>query len=154
MLARLQVGNAHHARRGETGAEDELFFFQTAILQGDFANFKFHAARRQVAHQRGKFLIVAGLRAFHEKVDALGMRNGNELRLGIDVEVIAHVAQSLGRLGDAGVKMIDNLVLGAGGQRDKDKGDGGGEFEQGFHVTLLCVARGKSGNATPFYREY
>ena len=67
---------------------------------------------------------------------------------------IAHVAQSLGRLGDAGVKMIDNLVLGAGGQRDKDKGDGGGEFEQGFHVTLLCVARGKSGNATPFYREY
>ena len=51
------------------------------------------------------------LRAFHQEVDAVGVRDHGDLRGRVDVEVVADVAQALERLRGGVVDVVDDLVL-------------------------------------------
>ena len=133
MLARLQVGDAHHPGRREAGAEDELVFLQVTILQGDFANLELHAARRQVTHERRELLIVGRLGAFHQKIHAFSVRDGDDLRFRIDIEMIPDVAQALGGLGDAGVEVVDHFVLRARAEAGEGKDGCGNNANENSH---------------------
>ena len=114
MLLGLELGDAHDARGRERGPEDELLLLQVAVLERDLADLELHAARREVAHERRELLVVRRLRAFHEEVHALRVRHGDDLGLGIDVEVVADVAQAFRRLREPAIEVVDDFFLRVG----------------------------------------
>ena len=59
------------------------------------------------------------------------MGDDDDLRLRIHLEVVADVAQALGRLREAAVEVVDHLVLRGRDAGDRERG-GGGEHLQAF----------------------
>ena len=97
---------------------------EVAVAQRDLADLEAHAARLQRADQRAVVdvgvLLVLG--AFHQEVDALGMGDHHDLGVGRDVQVVADVAQALGRLRLGVVDVVDDLVLREGGGGEQREG--------------------------------
>ena len=111
-FARLQLPNPRDARGREVRVENELLFFQIAILERDFANLELHTARLKRRHERSVFgLALFFFRAFHQHVSAVGMRHHRNLRGGRDVHVVANVAQPLKALRRRVVDVINHFVL-------------------------------------------
>src|SRR6267142_653500 len=79
----------------------------------------------------------AVLGAIHQEIDAIGVGHRNELRLGVDFEMIVDVAQALGRLLDTAVEVVDGLLLRTGESREERKRQGGKQIRGEFHGRLL-----------------
>src|SRR5260221_2732731 len=108
-LLELQPAHLGHARRHVLHLVDEFRLVDVARLQRDLADAELHALGDQVLHRDLERVAVLVLGVAHEEVDAVGVRDEDDLRLGIDAQVVAHVAQRLRRVIDALVHVVHDL---------------------------------------------
>ncbi len=111
-LAHLQTSCTDHTRRCEIGVKNELVFIDASVFERDFADFKAHIARLQSRDQRSIVNVRIGFvfGALEQKINAIGVRYHDDLRVWGHVQMIADITQAFGRLLSRVVDVIDHLV--------------------------------------------
>src|SRR5207248_23594 len=132
----LKMRDLHHARGHELDAEDELVLPELAVAQRDLAHLELHTLAHQILYARVEG-PEAVPRPLHEEIDAVSVGHRNELRFGIDLEMVVDVAQALGRLLQATVEVIHGLFLRPGGGPRKEQHEDGEQFRCESHGMLL-----------------
>ena len=124
VFAALQPPDTHYPRRGECRVHVELFFFEVAVSQRDFADLKSDPSCLERTHQ-GVIVdvwVLGVLGAVHQEIHSVGMSHNRNLGVGGHIQVVAYVAQAFGGLGRRIVDVVNNPVLGDGEAAQQDGG--------------------------------
>ena len=90
----LKLSNTHHPGRREVGLLQELLTFEVAVFEGDLADFKSHPATFQRRYRTGIQAAIFVFCTLHQKVHAVAVGDHGYLGCGVDVQMVAHIAQA------------------------------------------------------------